>query len=119
MQDGIGLGMDALAGDAASASTGASSAWQAGGAPLADGRASPTAVRLRMELDYAIVLADGGRVAPFGRWTAESGSARRLNVGVRLSVLEAATLDLFGEQVSGGVEPADRRLGLQAALRFR
>ena len=113
------LWRDGLAGGAAGAATGASSAWQAEGAPLADGRASPTAGRLQMELDYAIVLADGGRVAPFGRWTAESGSARRLNVGVRLSVLEAATLDLFGEQVSGRAEPADRRLGLQAALRFR
>ena len=59
------------------------------------------------------------RVAPFGRWTAEGGLARRLNVGVRLSMLEAATFDLFGEQVSGGGAPADRRLGLQGAARFR
>ena len=72
-----------------------------------------------MELDYAIVLADEGRVMPFGCWAAESGSAGRLNVGVRLSVREAATLDLFGEQVSGGVESTDRWLGLQGALRFR
>ncbi len=89
----------------------------AGGVPLASGRAS--ASRLHMEVDYAIVLADGGRVAPFGRWAVEGGSGRRLNVGVRLSVLEAATLDLFGEEVSGGAEPADRRLGLQGAVRFR
>ena len=60
----------------------------AGGVPLASGRAS--ASRLHMEVDYAIVLADGGRVAPFGRWAVEGGSGRRLNVGVRLSVLEAA-----------------------------
>ena len=113
------LWRDGPTGGAAGAATGASSAWQAEGAPLTDGRASPTAGRLQMELDYAIVLADGGRVAPFGRWAAERGSARRLNVGVRLSVLEAATLDLFGEQVSGRAEPADRRLGLQGALRFR
>ena len=106
-------------GRAGGAALGASSAWQAGGGPLAGGRASSSADRLRMEMDYAIVLADGGRVAPFGRWTAESGSARRLNVGVRLSVLEAATLDLFGEHVSGGAQPADRRLGLQGAVRFR
>ena len=78
-----------------------------------------TTSRLRMELDYAIVLPDGGRLAPFGRWTAEGGSARRLNVGLRLSVLEAATLDLFGEQLSGGLHPTDRRLGLQGALQFR
>ena len=113
------LWRDGLAGGAASAATGVSSAWQAEGGSLAHGRTNSNAGRLQMELDYAIVLADGGRVAPFGRWAAESGSARRLNVGVRLSVLEAATLDLFGEQVSGGVEPADRRLGLQGALRFR
>ncbi len=104
---------------AGGAALGTSSAWQAGGGPLAGGRASSSADRLRMEMDYAIVLPDGGRVAPFGRWTAESGSARWLNVGVRLSVLEAATLDLFGEQVSGGAQPADRRLGLQGAVRFR
>ena len=83
-----------------------------------DGRAggalpSPNANRLRMEMDYAIVLPDGGRIAPFGRWAVESGSERRVNVGVRLSVLEAATVDLFGEQRSGDVKPADRRLGLQ------
>ena len=96
---------------------------QAGGVPLASGRASASrlhsAGRLHMEVDYAIVLADGGRVAPFGRWAVEGGSGRRLNVGVRLSVLEAATLDLFGEEVSGGAEPADRRLGLQGAVRFK
>ena len=90
---------------------------QAGGVPLASERAS--ASRLHMEVDYTIVLADGGRVAPFGRWAVEGGSGRRLNVGVRLSVLEAATLDLFGEEVSGGAEPADRRLGLQGAVRFK
>ncbi len=90
---------------------------QAGGVPLASERAS--ASRLHMEVDYAIVLADGGRVAPFGRWAVEGGSGRRLNVGVRLSVLEAATLDLFGEEVSGGAKPADRRLGLQGAVRFK
>lgn len=89
-----------------------------------DGRAIGTvpshdAGRLRMEMDYAIVLPDGGRVAPFGRWAVESASERRVNVGVRLSVLEAATVDLFGEQRSGGVKPADRRLGLQGAVRFR
>ena len=104
---------------AGGAALGASSAWQAGGGPLAGGRAGASAGRLRMEMDYGIVLPDGGRVAPFGRWAAESGSARRLNVGVRLSVLAAATLDLFGEQVSGGAQPADRRLGLQGAVRFR
>ncbi len=111
-RDGIGRG-------ASGASLGASSASLAGGGPLAGGRANSSPGRLRMEMDYAIVLADGGRVAPFGRWAAESGSARRLNVGVRLSVLEAATLDLFGEQVSGGAEPTGRRLGLQGAVRFR
>ena len=89
-----------------------------------DGRAggslpSPDAGRLHMEMDYAIVLPDGGRVAPFGRWAVESGSGRRVNVGVRLSVLDAATVDLFGEQLSGGTEPADRRLALQGAVRFR
>lgn len=93
-----------------------SQANAAGPGPLPSRTA--TASRLRMELDYAIVLADGGQLAPFGRWTAEGGSARRLNVGLRLSVLEA-TLDLFGEQVSGGAHPTDRRLGLQGAVRFR
>ena len=91
---------------------------QAGAAGPLPSRAA-TASRLRMEVDYAIVLADNGQLAPFGRWTAEGGAARRLNVGLRLSVLEAATLDLFGEQLSGGVQPTDRRLGLQGAVRFR
>lgn len=115
------LWRDGLAGGAAGGSLGASSAWTSpGGAPLAGGRANSSAGGLRMEMDYAIILADGSRVAPFGRWTAESGLARRLNVGIRLSVLEAATLDLFGEQVSsGGAHPADRRLGLQGAVQFR
>ena len=80
---------------------------------------SPDAGRLHMEMDYAIVLPDGGRIAPFGRWAVESGAGRRVNMGVRLSVLDAATVDLFGERLSGGTELADRRLGLQGAVRFR
>ena len=113
-RDGLSTGATGTAG----APLGIPPTSQASAAGALPARPATTS-RLRMELDYAIVLPDGGRLAPFGRWTAEGGSARRLNVGLRLSLLEAATLDLFGEQMSDGVHPTDHRLGLQGAVRFR
>ena len=112
---GLSFTLEPTWGDAAS---GMAMLWREDG-PTGRSFASQDAGRLHMEMDYAIVLPDGGRIAPFGRWAVENGSGRRVNVGVRLSVLDAATVDLFGEQVSGGAVPADRRLGLQGALRFR
>ena len=87
-----------------------------------------TAGRLDVETGYAIVVPDLGQIEPFGRWAFERESGYRLNVGVRLSALNAtdgsaaafrATFDLFGEQATRGVEPVDRRLGLRGAIQFR
>ena len=87
-----------------------------------------SAGRLEVETGYAFVVPELGRIAPFGRWALERESGYRMNVGIRLSALDAtdgpaakfrASLDLFGEHATRGVAPADRRLGLQGAIQFR
>ncbi len=87
-----------------------------------------SAGRLEVETGYAFVVPELGRIAPFGRWALERESGYRINVGIRLSALDAtdgpaakfrASLDLFGEHTTRGVAPADRRLGLQGAIQFR
>ncbi len=118
------LWRDGTISGALGASLGRAPAGDAMEAAIPDWKAS----RINMETAYAIVLPDGGRVAPFGRLAVENGSGRRINVGIRLSTLGAsadaahkvrATIDLFGEHVSRGAEPADRRLGVQGAVRLR
>ena len=87
-----------------------------------------SAGRLEVETGYAFVVPELGRIAPFGRWALERESGYRMNVGIRLSALDAtdgpvakfrASLDLFGEHATRAAAPADRRLGLQGAIQFR
>ena len=87
----------------------------------------PPAGRLDIEAGYAVLLKNLGQLAPFGRWTTDGEAGRRMKVGLRLSVSDAAngrasrfraTLDLFGAQATGGAEPASR-FGLKGALQFR
>lgn len=73
----------------------------------------------RVELGVRFDGGDAATGAGAEAGAVESGSGRRVNMGVRLSVLDAATVDLFGEHLSRGTEPTDRRLGLQGAVRFR
>ena len=83
--------------------------------------------RLDLETGYAMRLSAGGRVEPFGRWTIAGASSRRLSVGLRLLVADKGdgptagflTVDLFGEQASGGVGPEGARFGVQGEMRFR
>ncbi len=88
----------------------------------------PPPSRFEVDASYAVVLRDFGQIAPFGRWTTEGDAGRHVNVGFRLSLLDAAdgpasgfqaTVDLFGVQASGGTKPASRRFGVQGAVHFR
>ena len=109
-------------------------------APVASGW-SPD--RLAFELGWGLVLPSGAQVTPFGRWSREGASGYRLNAGTRWAVLGAdpadadtpasggtaaglgsprglrLTIDLFGEQVAGGIRPTERRLGIQGQIGFK
>ena len=133
---GLSLRLEPTWGNVAS---GAASLWRDGTvgrafgglferSPARQAAPSPAAVRLDVETGYAFVVPDFGRIAPFGRWAVEGESDYRVNAGIRLSALDAtdgsegsfrATIDLFGEHATRGVEPADRRLGLRGAIRFK
>ncbi len=89
--------------------------------------------RLAMEVGWGIVLPNGAQVAPFGRWSREGAAGYRLNAGTRWTALGAPgenpgedaprrvqlMVDLFGEQASDGVQPAQRRVGLLGRIAFR
>ncbi len=107
---------------AAGAALGRSATGTAGGANAPGWAAN----RLDIETGYAVAFSDVGRVAPFGRWTIAGGSEYRMNVGLRLSMMnkveDSATqllaVDLFGQRASGDLGPAGARFGMQGELRF-
>ena len=81
-----------------------------------------------VEIGYALPLAGGGRLEPFGRWTGEGPSGHRLNVGARLSVLGGgegrargltASVAHFGERHAAGPGPARQHFGLRGSIGFR
>ncbi len=86
--------------------------------------------RMAMELGYGLALDNGATITPFGRWSQDVGSGRRLNVGTRFSLLgvpadETASSDirfflhLFGEHASSPLQPSQRRIGLAGAVKLR
>ena len=82
-------------------------------------------------------------MTPFGRWSREGADGYRLNAGTRWAVLGAdpadadnpapsgtagalgnprglrLMIDLFGEQVAGGIRPTERRIGIQGTIGFK
>ena len=133
---GLAFSLEPSWGDAAS---GAQALWQAqGGAlggrgqaglghgmqPLADAPGW-TPDRMAMELGWGVVLPGGSEVVPFGRWVREGADGYRVNAGTRWTTLGLdepgvqLSLDLFGEQVADGVQPAERRIGLLGQIGFR
>ncbi len=97
---------------------------------------------LALELGWGVALPGGMQVKPFGRWSRDSVYGYRLNAGTRWAVLDlpaaeagapdsgdgndpdrrrglSLMIDLFGEQVDGGIQPLERRLGIQGAIGFR
>ena len=116
------LWRDGVAGGALGRSLGRSATGMAGGANGPRWAAN----RLDIETGYAMAFSDVGRVAPFGRWTIAGGSEYRMNVGLRLSMMDKAessatqllAVDLFGQQASGDLGPPSARFGMQGELRF-
>ncbi len=114
-------------------------------APLGDPTAPQAAAtpgwtpdRLALELGWGVVLPGGAQVTPFGRWSRDGASGYRLNAGTRWALLgnepdarsdpgaSARTtrnlrfaIDLFGEQAASGLQPTERRIGLQGTIGFR
>ncbi len=108
-----------------------------GAAPVAD-MPGWTPDRLALELGWGVVLPGGAQVTPFGRWTRHGADGYRLNAGTRWALLDDApdsdsgpgagvrparslrfAIDLFGEQVANGLQPTERRLGLQGRIGFK
>ncbi len=141
-EGGLSFSLEPSWGEAAS---GTQALWQAqaglggqergvggAGAALADAPGW-TPDRLAMEVGWGIVLPNGAQVAPFGRWSREGVAGYRLNAGTRWTALGAPAadegedaprrvqlmVDLFGEQASDGVQPAQRRVGLLGRIAFR
>ncbi len=114
-------------------------------APLGDPALPVTATpgwtpdRLALELGWGVVLPGGAQVTPFGRWSRHDVDGYRLNAGTRWEMLGNEpdsgsgpggasvgtarslrfAIDLFGEQVAGGVQPTERRIGLQGTIGFK
>ncbi len=112
------------------ATGGAGALWREAAAGLEPALASAAAAgRMAVEFGYGVVLPGGGMLTPFGRWSREGAPGHRLNVGIGAEragarqPAEAAplrfALRLFGEQVSDGLLPPQRRLNLVGSVSFR
>ena len=95
--------------------------------------------RLALELGWGVVLPGGAQVTPFGRWSRDGADGYRLNAGTRWALLGDSpdagsgpagagartarhlrfAIDLFGEQAASGLQPTERRIGLQGTIGFR
>ncbi len=120
------------------AASGAETMWQAQGGlgqqsmgrgSAAGGAPGWTPDRVAMEVGWGVRLPGGGEVTPFGRWSCQGASGYRLNAGTRWTVLgepgEGQTrrlrvsVELFGEQVVGGVQSTERSIGLLGRIRLK
>ena len=84
--------------------------------------------RMTAELGYGVLLSDGGRITPFGRWSREGDAGYRLATGARWTPLAQPanqrsrglrlTVDLLAEEVAAPMRQVERRLGVQGRIGF-